>query len=145
MKEINGVSIKADTYGIAASALCFVHCVATPFIFLAKACTISCCSEAPIWWQAIDYIFIVISFIAVLYASKHSRINWLRAGLWVSWFFLLFAMLHESLNLSYFGHYIIYIPAIALIILHFYNMKFCTCNNEHCSTIVRQKKGLQIR
>ena len=53
--RVSSFSIKADTVGAAASFLCMIHCVATPFLFVAQACASTCCSAAPTWWRAIDF------------------------------------------------------------------------------------------
>ena len=52
-----------DNVGIIASTLCMIHCIGTPFIFIAKACSATCCSEAPLWW-----IMITIYFCLFLYS-----------------------------------------------------------------------------
>ena len=39
-----------DKIGIISSSLCMIHCLGTPFIFVAKACSATCCSDAPTWW-----------------------------------------------------------------------------------------------
>lgn len=50
------LKINADTFGIISGSLCLVHCVATPFLFIARACTDTCCSSTPVWWQLVDYL-----------------------------------------------------------------------------------------
>ena len=57
-------SLKLDYIGASASFLCFLHCLTTP-LFLVASCTNVCCSGTPIWWQSVDYIFIVVSFIVI--------------------------------------------------------------------------------
>ena len=64
-----------DSIGIIASTLCAIHCIATPFIFIVKACTATCCSDAPSWWLMIDYLFLIISFLAIFFISKNLTIN----------------------------------------------------------------------
>ena len=63
---------KSDIVGALASGLCVVHCIATPFLFVAQSCSVSgCCSEAsPTWWSSIDYLFIGITLLAVYYSGK---------------------------------------------------------------------------
>ena len=67
-----------DNVGIVASSLCMIHCLGTPFLFIAKACSTSCCSEAPIWWQLIDYLFLIISFVAIYFATKNTNHYWIK-------------------------------------------------------------------
>ena len=58
---MNPRSYSLDNIGIIASSLCMIHCIGTPFLFIAKACSVSCCSDVPIWWQLIDYFFLIKS------------------------------------------------------------------------------------
>ncbi len=125
-------NITADTIGAIASTICFVHCIVTPLLFVAKACSASCCASAeiPLWWKAIDYIFIVISFIAIYYASKNSTKKWLKFGLWFSWATLLLTLVAESFALSFLPETFIYYPALSIVALHLYNHRFCACTPD---------------
>ena len=130
-------SLKAKTYsldniGIIASSLCMIHCIGTPFLFIAKACSASCCSEAPLWWQIIDYLFLFISFIAIYFATKKTSSNYMKIGFWISWFILLLTILNHTFQIYYAPKNFIYIPASAVIILHFYNLRFCKCSKDSC-------------
>ena len=87
---------KSDTIGALSSGLCMIHCLATPFFFVAAACSKSCCSAAPGWWLWIDYIFLVISFMAVLHSTKTIKISFVKYGLWISWGGLLLFILNVS-------------------------------------------------
>ena len=60
--KISYLKINSDTIGALASGLCMIHCVATPFFFIASACTASCCNMAPGWWQGFDYFFLFPNF-----------------------------------------------------------------------------------
>ena len=121
-----------DSIGIIASTLCTIHCIVTPFIFIAKACTATCCSDAPSWWLMIDYLFLIISFIAIFFISKNLSIKWLKNAFWISWIVLLFTIVNHSINITYLAKNFIYIPSILIVILHFYNLQFCKCQNETC-------------
>lgn len=121
-----------DSVGIIASTLCAIHCIVTPFLFIAKACTATCCSDAPSWWLMIDYLFLIISFIAIFFISKNLSIKWLKNAFWISWIVLLFTIVNHSINITYLPKNFIYIPSILIIILHFYNLQFCKCQNETC-------------
>jgi len=121
-----------DSIGIIASTLCIIHCIVTPFIFIAKACTATCCSDAPSWWLMIDYLFLVISFIAIFFISKKLTIKWLKNAFWLSWIVLLFTIVNHSINIIYLPKNFFYIPSISIVILHFYNLQFCKCQNETC-------------
>ena len=129
---MNKIFLPFDSIGIIASTLCTIHCIVTPFIFIAKACTATCCSDAPSWWLMIDYIFLIISFLAIFFISKNLTIKWLQTAFWVSWSLLLFSIANHSIDIVQLHKNFIYIPSGAIIILHFYNMQFCKCQNETC-------------
>ena len=129
---MNKIFLPFDSIGIIASTLCTIHCIVTPFIFIAKACTATCCSDAPSWWLMIDYIFLIISFLAIFFISKNLTIKWLQTAFWVSWSLLLFSISNHSIEIVQLHKNFIYIPSGAIIILHFYNMQFCKCQNETC-------------
>ena len=131
---MNKVFIAYDNVGIIASTLCMIHCIGTPFIFIAKACSATCCAEAPLWWVIIDYIFLFISFIAIYFISKNLKIRWLKNAFWISWVVLLFTILNHSLQIANIPKNFIYIPAFSIIALHFYNLQFCKCKNDACCT-----------
>jgi len=122
-----------DSFGIIASTLCTIHSIATPFIFITKACKATSCADAPSWWLMIDYLFLIISFLAIFFISKNLTIKWLKIAFWVSWSLLLFSILNHSLDIfPIISNNFIYIPSSAIIILHFYNLQFCKCQNETC-------------
>ncbi|MUU77106.1 MerC domain-containing protein [Winogradskyella endarachnes] len=126
------INQKPDILGTFASSLCLIHCVATPFIFIAHSCAASCSTTAPIWWKSIDYIFLVISFFAIYWSTKTTSINWIKPMLWLSWLGLVFVILNEKLELIPLAESAIYFPAIALVILHLYNRKYCKCETDKC-------------
>ncbi len=123
----------SDIFGALASGLCLLHCMATPFIFIAQT-EVSHHHNAPIWWQSIDLIFIGISFLAVLWSSKNTSKTWVKYSFWVSWILLSIIILNEKLAIFYIPGALIYIPALALVALHIYNKKYCQCNDESCCT-----------
>ena len=45
----------------------------TPLIFAAQSLTAVHEHSAPVWWQNLDFLFIVISFIAIYQSSKNSN------------------------------------------------------------------------
>ena len=123
---------KYDSLGALASRLCMIHCIATPFLFIASACTVSCCSTTPLWWQWVDYAFLGISLFAVINASKSTVNKFIKYGLWISWIGLFLFLLNAkflwfslSINLKY-------IPALSLVSLHIYNLRFGKCKNDEC-------------
>lgn len=128
--------IESDVVGATAGIVCAVHCLATPFLFAAKACSASsaCCADAPIWWRLIDYAFLIVSFVAIYYAVGKTTPSWLKTTLWISWGALSLNILNESYQLLPLHSAFLYLPAGVIIALHFYNMKYCKCDDETCSS-----------
>ena len=125
---------KTDQVGIIASALCMIHCLATPFLFIAKSCSATCCEATPSWWTSLDYLFLLISFVAIHHSSKNTSSSWLKYALWISWSSLLILLINEKLQFLSVSVYAIYVPAIMLVLFHIYNLKYCRCDNEECCT-----------
>ena len=123
---------KSDSIGVISSGLCMIHCLATPFFFVAAACSKSCCAAAPSWWLWIDYAFLLISFIAVLYSIKSTKYNFVKVGLWLSWFGLFFCIINISYNFIDVSDNVKFIPAFSLIGFHLYNARFCKCTEKEC-------------
>ena len=124
--------IKVDGVGALISGLCMLHCLATPFFFIASACASAGCNLAPAWWQALDYFFLVISFFAVFQATKGSTNSWISSGLWISWLALSFFIINMKFVWIDVHANIKFIPAFFLIGLHLYNMKYCQCDTNEC-------------
>ena len=133
MKTIS-IIYKPDSIGSIASMLCLIHCVATPFIFITQACTMSCCAGAPIWWQSIDYIFIVISFFAILRSTQTSSNKMIKIALWTTWFLFFISIINKTIGLFYVNPNFTYATGIILASLHLYNLKYCQCENDTCCT-----------
>ena len=109
-----------------------IHCLATPFFFVAAACSKSCCAATPSWWLWIDYIFLVISFMAVLHSTKTIKISFVKYGLWISWVGLLLFILNVSYGYWDVSDNIKFIPAFSLIGFHLYNLRYCKCEENQC-------------
>ena len=123
---------KSDLIGAIASITCMIHCIATPFLFIASACSKSCCSAAPKWWIFIDFIFLFISFCAVYKSTQTTTKYWMSPALWLAWTLLLMAIILEQSNWEYFSEVYKYSAATSLVVLHLYNLKFCQCKSEKC-------------
>lgn len=123
----------SDNLGAISSVLCAIHCMATPFLFIAKSCSATCCEETPVWWKTIDVLFLIISFIAIYFSVKNSSNNIIKFSLWVSWFFLTFIIINEHITLYLIHEWFIYIPAFLLVFLHTYNRKYCQCVTGCCN------------
>ena len=89
---------KSDVIGAFASGLCMMHCIATPFFFIASACSATCCNTSPIWWQRLDYIFLFVSLFAVYQGAKSSTKLWVSCGLLANWLALFILILNTKLG-----------------------------------------------
>ena len=96
--------------------------MATPFVFFIKSSTSLSCSETPIWWQSIDYIFLIVAFLAVLHITRNNRTKkWLKSLLILSWIGLLLVTLNTTFFIFHISNTLAYSPAILLVTLHLYN------------------------
>lgn len=127
-------SISADNIGMASSSLCLVHCIITPFIFIAQACTASCCADSPVWWRAIDFLFLIISFTAVYFAAKNTSKEWVKVIFYILFGVLSFFIINEHFGNLHLHRLFLYTPAFLLFALHLYNKKYCQCEHECCTT-----------
>ena len=123
----------SNLVGAAASGLCAVHCAATPLLFAAKPVLGHAVGEhahgSPLW-AAFDYVFLVLSFLAVWYAARHSDHSILKRVLWVSWVVFATGILFEAFHLPY-GHWLMYGGSIALVVVHVKNYQHCrACGSE---------------
>jgi len=127
------LSIKSDLIGIVASSLCLIHCISTPLIFISQACTKTCCSSStPAYWKWVDLLFLLISLISVYKSTERSTSQFLRLSLWFSWLALCFTISNEQVGFVRLPEYSIYLPGLALIILHLINRKYCKCTKDEC-------------
>lgn len=120
----------SDLLGAVASVLCLIHCVATPFLFIAHSAVHGHHDHhehSPVWWSAIDFIFLVISFIAIRHSAKHTTAKWMPMAMYISWGLLAAYILVETFHLFHLSHSLIYIPALSLVVLHLYNRRYCNC------------------
>ena len=98
-----------------ASGLCMIHCLATPLIFVAQACSVSCCTSGPWWWSLIDYLFLVVSYAAIHFTTKNTSSKWMPYALYGSWGLLALLMFHERFPFVNNPHAMIYVPALVLV------------------------------
>jgi|TARA_B100001093_G_scaffold313017_1_gene298704 hypothetical protein len=133
------LSIKySDKVGAASNILCMLHCFATPFIFLSQTQTAHIGHDVPFAWQIINYFFITISGIAVYSSVKNSTNNIVKVFMVLFWLILSFLIISEGLELLHLPELLTYLSASFLSLLHIYNLKYCTCNEEECC--IHEKK-----
>ncbi|WP_010181727.1 MerC domain-containing protein [Aquimarina agarilytica] len=121
---------KSDALGILTSTLCIIHCLATPLIFIAHTHAIN--ETNPIWWSNLDYIFLIISLLAVLRSIKNTSKNYMKLGLGLNWVTLFLLIINEKIRLVSLPEITIYVTAFSLAALHIYNMKYCQCKTNKC-------------
>ena len=134
IKKISSTHVKSisDIVGASASGLCILHCLATPFFFIASTCSSICCATTPSWWQWMDYLFLAISLFAIKQSTKSSTNEWIIYGLWINWLVLCFSIINIRLEWIQLAENFKFIPAFALAILHIYNLRYCQCNENEC-------------
>ena len=130
---INITFQKPDTVGAIASSLCVIHCLMTPLLFAAQSLTaVHDHHFAQVWWQNLDFLFIIISFIAIYQSTKKSNNISIRYALWINWFTLFFLILNEKTEWFSLAEIITYIVAFTLASLHIYNLNYCQCKSDDC-------------
>lgn len=118
---ITQVSLKSDWLGMLASGLCLIHCLATPFVFIANASIGVHGEDHPAWWGVLDIVFLVLALLAVFWSIRKSSKAWIKYGFAVTWSLLAFIVLNEKFELFHIVEEAIYPPTLGLIFLHFYN------------------------
>jgi len=114
---------KADVLGSVASTMCLLHCIATPFIFLVQASNISCGAIGPWWWHALDYLFLLIGFVAIYRSNQITSLKWMPLLMYSSWALLALFIINAKASFFPMPIVMLYLPALSLIILHLYNLK----------------------
>lgn len=126
------ISLKPDIFGAAASTLCVVHCILTPFLFLFNGAIYTKLNKTTFLWSNLDFIFILISFLAIYRSSQTTSKAFMKYALWISWTCLFSLILNEKIFLFSIPGYLTYISALSLASFHIYNLKFCQCKSENC-------------
>ncbi|WP_172665816.1 MerC domain-containing protein [Flammeovirga sp. OC4] len=136
---MNLSTYKSDIFGAVTSFLCLIHCLITPFLFIADSCSIaaadSCCESSPSWWRQFDYLFLFISLIAVVQSYRSSRNNIVKFLFLFSWSSLSFVILNEKMQWLSLHENTILFPSIGLIVLHLYNQRDLKSRGEECCTV----------
>ena len=129
---------QSDLLGAIASGLCLIHCLATPFLFVAHAGVHAHGhhdghhAESPFWWGLIDITLLIVSLTAVYWSVKNTSKQWMKYALYASWAFLAFIILNEKFEMMHLAEAWVYFPALSLVVLHVYNRKYCQCADEAC-------------
>ncbi len=134
MLKLQILQKETDIVGAAASGLCLLHCLATPFLFIAQAGSVVHHAESPSWWNLIDVLMLIVSLFAVYWAVKNTSKQWIKYALSASWIFLALIILNEKFEGFHLVEELIYIPTLSLVLFHLYNRKYCNCKDEECNT-----------
>jgi len=130
--EIIRTSNYSNLLGAAASGLCAIHCAITPVLFAAKPVLETAMGEHahgnPIW-AAFDYIFLVLSFVAVWYSTRHTDHRTLKIVLWAAWVVFALGLLSEPFHWPY-GSWLMYAGSITLVVAHLKNFQHCRVNGK---------------
>lgn len=123
-----------DTLGAVASGLCLIHCMATPFLFIAHAGASGHDHHhgSPEWWGFIDIAFLAVSLLAVVWSARNSTKVWMKILLLLSWLGLAAVIFNEKAGWVHIPEEAIYVPALFLVFLHLYNRRYCHCADEEC-------------
>lgn len=115
----------SDWLGAATSGLCAIHCTLTPLFFAAKPVLESTVGEDGLGvWGMLDYVFLILSLLAVWYSTRHTTHAHLKWILWLAWAVFAIGLLAEPLELS-FGKWLMYAGSITLVIAHIKNYRHC--------------------
>lgn len=117
----------SDLLGAAASGLCAIHCALTPVFFAARPVlesTIDKHSHGTGFWAILDYIFLVLSLVAVWYSSRHTNHKVIKKVLWWAWGIFAIGLLSETIHF-YYGKWFMYVGSITLVVAHLYNHRYC--------------------
>jgi len=133
MEVVQTKTNQSDLLGAAASGLCAIHCTLTPLVFAAKPMLEGAMDEhhhhhhGGGFWAMLDYIFLVLSLVAVWYSARHTSHKTIKWTLWIAWVVFAFGLLSEPLEIS-FGKWFMYAGSITLVIAHLQNYRYCRHN-----------------
>jgi hypothetical protein len=110
----------SDKTGITSAVLCTVHCLIIPILFLVKFwwSDKGIIVLLPAWWEKLDFLFLLISFLAVYHSASHTPVKNIRILLWLFW-----AILAVSIIFATPLHWLAYIASAGLIGTHLFNIR----------------------
>ena len=85
-------TIHPDNIGATFSTLCVIHCFATPILFVTQSYML----VVPGWWQALNYVFLLLSFFAVYKTSQNSSNQIVKILLYIFWGILATLLISEE-------------------------------------------------
>jgi len=131
MKILNFTS-SSDIIGASASAMCFIHCLVTPFLFVAYSNTVIIENTYPWWWGILDIVFLLISLFAVYWSTYNTSKQFVKYTFWTLWILLSLIIINEKWEIVHVAEVFIHLTTLGLVFLHFYNRRYCQCENDKC-------------
>lgn len=123
----------SDTLGMIASILCMLHCLAAPLFLIAPTTSVLMQEEDHTnLWGLLDLIFLAISFVAIYWSARTTSKREVKYALWTAWLLLFVIVMNEKFELLPLPEFVIYPVTIVLIVLHYYNLRYCRCKDEKC-------------
>ena len=119
-----------DSFGVITGGLCILHCIATPLLFISNAKLAG--HGTPIEWQLLNFVFVALSFLAIINSAKNSSNPTVKVLFYVLWVILFGLILNESIHVFNLPERATYASAFSLCFLHVYNLKYCQCDDENC-------------
>ncbi|WP_291725868.1 MerC domain-containing protein [Bernardetia sp.] len=133
-------TINSDFVGAMSAFLCIVHCAIVPILMgfhsvyyagdvLSSQVEVEhshthfsiTSSFNDIYWHSLDYFFIVITLVAVFFATRKSIVSWIKIGLWSCASLFVVSILLENFIEGI--EYLAYFASFLLIIFHFLNQR----------------------
>ena len=131
MKILNFTS-SSDIIGASASSMCFIHCLVTPFLFVAYSNTVIIENTYPWWWGILDIVFLLISLFAVYWYTYNTSKQFIKYTFWTLWILLALIIINEKWEIVHVAEVFIHLTTLGLVFLHFYNRRYCQCENDKC-------------
>jgi hypothetical protein len=126
----------SDYIGAISGILCLIHCIATPLLFLINVELVT--QKTILILQIIGYLFLIVSFLAVLKSAQNSSSYTVKVLFFVFWILLFGLVLNEPLGFFRIPEIFTFLSAFSLSALHIYNLKYCKCEDKNCCTSNQQ-------
>lgn len=117
----------SDWLGAAASSICAIHCTLLPLFFVAHPIlgnTVRDYPSSQLILGMLDYVFLILSLLAVWYSARHTSHTTLKWVLWTGWVMFAFGLFSEPFELS-FGKWLMYAGSATLVVAHIKNYRYC--------------------
>lgn len=109
-----------DIMGITGAFVCLIHCLCIPLLLVLQPIIFSSFKnlEGQLWWESLDYAFLIISAISVFFATRKAHAVKIKILFALAYtIFALGVLFEETLIL------LSYIGSFSLIALHSYNYR----------------------